>query len=64
MRHILKIFKRKSKTSQEPTQIFVGVKGKTYSPDYYEILRWKYIVDKRTEKIVDILRDVKSVSND
>ena len=59
MLKILKIFKRKSKTSQEPTQIFVGVKGKTYSPEHFELLRWKYIVDKRSDKIVDILRDVK-----
>ena len=59
MLKILKIFKRKNKTSQKSKQIFVGVKGETYSPDYYEILRWKYIVDKRTDKIVDILRDVK-----
>ena len=62
MRHILKIFKRKNKGSQEPTQRVkecMGVSGARYNPDYYGILRWKYIVDKKTDKIVDILREAK-----
>ena len=66
MLKILKIFKRKSKDKYEPTERIseiIGVSGARYNPDYYEILRWKYVVDKQTDKIVDILRDVKSVSN-
>lgn len=65
MRHILKIFKRKNKGSQEPTQRikeFIGVSGTRYNADYYQILikrTCSYIVDKKTDKIVDILRGVK-----
>lgn len=62
MLKILNIFKRKNKGSQEPTQRLreiIGVSGARYNPDYYGILRWKYIVDKKTDKIVDILRGVK-----
>lgn len=66
MLKILKIFKRKNKGSHEPTERIreiIGVSGARYNPDYYEILRWKYVVDKETDEIVDILRDVKRVSN-
>lgn len=62
MRHILKIFKRKNKGSQEPTQRareIIGVSRARYNPDYYKIIKLGCIVDKETDKIVDILRGVK-----
>ena len=36
MRHILKIFKRKNKGSQEP-RYYLGVSGVLYHSDYYKI---------------------------
>lgn len=62
MRHILNIFKRKNKGSQEPTQRareIIGISGARYNPDYYKIIKLGCIVDKETDKIVDILRGVK-----
>ena len=62
MRHILNIFKRKNKGSQEPTQRLkeiIGVSGARYNPDYYKIIKLNCIADKETNKIVDILREVK-----
>lgn len=62
MRHILKIFKRKNKGSQEPTQRareIIGVSGTRYNADYFSIQIEKgYIVDKKTNKIVEVLRGV------
>ena len=62
MRHILKIFKKKNKGSQEPTQRLkeiIGVSGARYNPDYYKIIKLGCIADKETNKIVDILREAK-----
>ena len=63
---ILKNFKRKNKGSFEPKQEIklVGINRNVYSSDYYETLMGKYIVNKQTGKIVDVLKDVKRVSKD
>ena len=64
MLKILKIFKRKSKGSQEPMKReLVGVSGTRYNADYFSIQIEKgYIVDKKTNKIVEVLKGVKWVS--
>ena len=62
MRHILKLFKRKNQGSQqEPIKReLIGVSGTRYNADYFSIQIEKgYIVDKKTNKIVEVLRGVK-----
>ena len=61
MRHILKIFKRKDKGSQEPMKReLIGVSGTRYNSEYFSLQIEKgYIVDKKTNKIVEVLRGVK-----
>ena len=62
MRHILKIFKRKSKEgSQEPIKReLIGMSGTIYNADYFSLQIEKgYIVDKKTNKIVEVLKRVK-----
>ena len=63
MRHILNIFKRKNKEgSQEPPikRELIGVSGTRYNADYFSIQIEKgYIVDKKTNKIVEVLKGVK-----
>ena len=62
MRHILKIFKRKNKEgSQEPIKReLIGVSGTRYNSDYFSLQIEKgYIVDKKTNKIVEVLKGVK-----
>ena len=61
MRHILNIFKRKNQGSCEPMKReLIGVSGTRYNADYFSIQIEKgYIVDKKTNKIVEVLRGVK-----
>ena len=62
MRHILKIFKRKNKEgSQEPIKReLIGVSGTRYNADYFSIQIEKgYIVNQKTNKIVEVLKGVK-----
>ena len=52
MRHILKIFKRKNKGSQEP-KYYLGVSGVLYHFDYYKI-QDGFIYDNTLKRILDI----------
>lgn len=52
MRHILKIFKRKNKGSQEP-RYYLGVSGVLYHSDYYKI-KDGFIYDNAIKRILDI----------
>ena len=64
MRHILNIFKRKNQGSQEPIKReLIGVSGSIYNADYFSLQIEKgYIVDKKTNKIVEVLKGVRCVS--
>ena len=64
MRHILNIFKRKNQGSQEPIKReLIGVSGTIYNADYFSLQIEKgYIVDKKTNKIVEVLKGVRCVS--
>ena len=61
MRHILKIFKRKNQGSQEPIKReLIGVSGTIYNADDFSLQIEKgYIVNKKTNKIVEVLKGVK-----
>ena len=61
MRHILNIFKRKNQGSHEPIKReLIGVSGTIYNADYFSLQIEKgYIVDKKTNKIVEVLKGVK-----
>ena len=61
MSHILKIFKRKNQSSQEPKKReLIGMSGTIYNADYFSLQIEKgYIVDKKTNKIVEVLKGVK-----
>ncbi|MDD5786011.1 hypothetical protein [Campylobacter lanienae] len=52
MRHILNIFKRKNKGSQEP-KYYLGVSGVLYHSDYYKI-KDGFIYDNALKRILDI----------
>ena len=64
MRHILNIFKRKNQGSQEPIKReLIGVSGTIYNADHFSLQIEKgYIVDKKTNKIVEVLKGVRCVS--
>ena len=64
MKHILNIFKRKNQGSQEPIKReLIGVSGNIYNADYFSLQIEKgYIVDKKTNKIVEVLKGVRCVS--
>ena len=61
MRHILNIFKRKSKGSQEPMKReLIRLSATRYNADYFSIQIEKGdIVDKKTNKIVEVSKGVK-----
>ena len=64
MKHILNIFKRKNQGSQEPIKReLIGASGTIYNADYFSLQIEKgYIVDKKTNKIVEVLKGVRCVS--
>ena len=61
MLKILNIFKRKNQGSQEPMKReLIGMSGTRYNSEYFSIQIEKgYIVNKKTNKIVEVLRGVK-----
>ena len=63
MRHILNIFKRKNNQGSQKEPIkreLIGVSGTRYNADYFSLQIEKgYIVDKKTNKIVEVLKGVK-----